>query len=81
MSDATKRSQEIKALVEENPGITNSEIARRLELTPGRVSQLVGPLKDGGDLETRRRQDGKPGVGLHISQTALRRRYITRRWR
>jgi len=68
MSDATKRAQEIKALVESNPGITNGQIAEQLGLTPGRVSQIVAPLKKGGDLEARRRQDGKPGVGLHISQ-------------
>jgi predicted transcriptional regulator len=78
MPELVTRAQQIKKMVEDTPGITSREVAEKLGVTPGRVSQIVGAMKDAGDIEQRKRGRGQ---GLHLSDRALRRKYITMRWR
>jgi DNA-binding transcriptional regulator PaaX len=65
-------------LVEGQPGISSREVADELGLTPGRVSQILSKMKDAGEIDQRRK--GRK-CGLHLSDAALRRKYITQRWK
>jgi DNA-binding MarR family transcriptional regulator len=78
MPDLVSRVQEIRAMVEAEPGLTGKEIADRLGLTPGRVCQILSQMRKTGDLTERRNERG---IGMHISDQALRRKYIRERWR
>lgn len=76
VSSTEERAQQIRQLIADNPGIQQDEIAARLGVTRGRVSQIVAGLR--GELKGERQ--GR-GVGLRVvrSQAELR-RMLNRYW-
>lgn len=73
MTAHIRRAAEIRAMVEQEPGITSAEVARRLGVSPASVSLALAELKAGGDVRMVQRGKAK---GLHPSDKALRRRYL-----
>lgn len=74
---STDRIAEIRALIEQEPGISPGEVARRLGVSNGRVSQVIGAMKQAEVIE--RRQNGRK-VGLHLSASAMRSQLLRKRW-
>lgn len=79
MTDLVKAAQRVRQLIEDEPGITSSEIAERINVTRGRVSQVVRTMREAD--EVRQIRKGRDGAGLHLTQTALTRKIIKGRWR
>jgi Mn-dependent DtxR family transcriptional regulator len=75
--DYIDRAKQIRAIVEDRPGITSKELADEMGVTPGRVSQLVSAMRSKGDINLRKK--GK-AAGLHLSDSAMRRRLLRQRW-
>ena len=78
MTDLVRTAQKIREKIQEEPGITATKIAEELGVTKGRVSQVVSEMRDADEVCQRRK--GKE-LGLHMTQTATRRRLIRERWR
>lgn len=84
MPDIVNRSRQILDLAESEPGISSAEVAERLGVTRGRVSQIVRDMKDSGQIDQRRK--GR-AMGLHPTDElrptskALRQKILNRRWR
>lgn len=77
MREYVDRTRQIRDIIEENPGISGKEVAERMGLTPGRVSQLVSSMRDHNEILQKR--EGR-NVGLHLTDSAIRRRILRRRW-
>jgi DNA-binding MarR family transcriptional regulator len=75
MTDTATR---VRNIITNEPGISCAELAKRLNVTPGRVSQVLKYLKD-NDVVTQKHV-GKTRQ-LHLSDTAARRRLLSQKWR
>lgn len=67
----------IRELVEAEPGISPGEVARRLGVTAGRVSQVLAGMKSAEVIEQKR--NGRQ-LGLHLSASAMRKQWLRKRW-
>ena len=71
-------ASKMRDLVASEPGLSCTEIAERLGVTRGRVSQVLGALKDADVLEQRR--NGK-STGVHLTESTMRKQWLSKRWR
>lgn len=76
MVSSTERAQQIRRIIEENPGIQQHEIAAKLGVSKGRVCQVITGLRD----ELKGEKQGR-GVGLRVTKSqAELRRMLNRYW-
>ncbi len=78
MNRAFERGTEIKALLKDEPGLTQGEIAGRLGVSRASVCQAVKGLTDAKEVEGEKTPEG---VKLRLSSQAMRRRLISELWR
>lgn len=77
MATSSERAVQIKDLVAEKPGINSRAVAKELDVSPATVSLVLAGLKDSGQVKQVR--SGK-GMGLHLTDQAVTRRLLTKRW-
>lgn len=70
----------VRKIIEDNPGIQPCEVAEKVDLTRGRVSQVVGQLIDSDEVIKKPKGKGV-AVGLHLSERGISRKYLRERWR
>jgi len=78
MASSMERAAQIRKIIEDNPGIQQHEIADRLGVSKATVSLAMLGLRD----EVAGERSGR-GIGLKIkvTESALRRRLLTRHWK
>jgi len=78
MATHIERAAQIRDLVQSEPGLNSREVARRLGVSPATVCLVLAELKSSGDVRAKRQGRGQ---ALYPSDQALRRKYLSQRWR